>query len=60
MCATPSMREIWYESPGFNRYRGTGWMKEPCQSCDDKEKDLAAAAARPTCSQGRQQFTPNA
>ena len=34
-----SLREIWHESEGFNRYRGTGWMKEPCQSCDDKEKD---------------------
>lgn len=35
-----SVREIWYESEGFNRYRGTGWMKEPCVSCPDKEKDL--------------------
>jgi PqqA peptide cyclase len=35
-----SVREIWYESEGFNRYRGTGWMKEPCTSCPDKEKDL--------------------
>ena len=31
---------IWNESPGFNRYRGTGWMKEPCRSCPDKEKDF--------------------
>jgi pyrroloquinoline quinone biosynthesis protein E len=37
---TQSMREIWFESEGFNRYRGTGWMKEPCSSCDQKEKDL--------------------
>lgn len=34
------LREIWFDSPGFNHYRGTGWMKEPCSSCDDKEKDL--------------------
>lgn len=33
------VRQIWYESEGFNRYRGTGWMKEPCSSCPDKEKD---------------------
>src|SRR5574338_1677220 len=33
------VREIWYESEGFNHYRGTGWMKEPCASCPDKEKD---------------------
>ena len=34
------VREIWYESEGFNRYRGTGWMKEPCASCPEREKDL--------------------
>lgn len=43
--AFPSVREhalgrIWYESEGFNRYRGTGWMKEPCASCPEKEIDL--------------------
>jgi radical SAM protein with 4Fe4S-binding SPASM domain len=31
---------IWYDSPGFNHYRGDGWMPEPCQSCDEKEKDF--------------------
>jgi pyrroloquinoline quinone biosynthesis protein E len=35
-----SLREIWHESDGFNRFRGTGWMREPCASCDEKEKDL--------------------
>jgi pyrroloquinoline quinone biosynthesis protein E len=35
-----SMREVWFESEGFNHYRGTGWMKEPCASCDEREKDL--------------------
>ena len=35
-----SMREIWFDSDGFNRFRGTGWMKEPCASCDEREKDL--------------------
>ena len=34
------LREIWFDSEGFNRYRGTGWMKEPCASCDQKEIDL--------------------
>jgi len=37
---TSSVRDIWYESEGFNRYRGTGWMKEPCRSCPEREKDL--------------------
>jgi PqqA peptide cyclase len=35
-----SLRDIWFESEGFNRYRGTGWMKEPCSSCEFKEEDL--------------------
>ena len=35
-----SLREAWFESEGFNRYRGTGWMKEPCSSCEHKEEDL--------------------
>jgi pyrroloquinoline quinone biosynthesis protein E len=34
------LREIWFDSEGFNRYRGTGWMKEPCASCDQREVDL--------------------
>ena len=34
------MRWIWYDSPGFNAYRGDAWMKEPCRSCPEKEKDF--------------------
>jgi pyrroloquinoline quinone biosynthesis protein E len=56
-----SLREIWFDSEGFNRYRGTGWMKEPCVSCEYKEVDLGGcrcqaymlandpAAADPVC-----------
>ncbi len=35
-----SLHDIWFESEGFNRYRGTGWMKEPCASCEQREVDL--------------------
>jgi len=31
---------IWNASPAFNRFRGFDWMKEPCRSCPEKEKDL--------------------
>jgi pyrroloquinoline quinone biosynthesis protein E len=56
-----SLRDIWFESEGFNRYRGSGWMKEPCTSCEYKEQDLGGcrcqafllandpAAADPVC-----------
>jgi PqqA peptide cyclase len=64
--AFPNVRDmplqaIWRDSEGFNRYRGTGWMKEPCSSCEHKEQDLGgcrcqawllaqdAEAADPVC-----------
>ncbi len=31
---------IWHESESFNRFRGTEWMPEPCQSCPQKEIDF--------------------
>jgi pyrroloquinoline quinone biosynthesis protein E len=34
------VRHIWQDSEGFNRYRGTGWMKGACVTCPDQEKDL--------------------
>ena len=30
---------IWDHSEGFNRFRGTAWMPEPCRSCDRREID---------------------
>ncbi len=53
---------IWNESPDFNKFRGYGWMKEPCRSCDERTKDFGgcrcqaylltgdAANADPVCS----------
>jgi pyrroloquinoline quinone biosynthesis protein E len=31
---------IWAESPGFQAFRGDGWMKEPCRSCPRKAIDF--------------------
>lgn len=56
------LREIWYDSEPFNRYRGDAWMQEPCRSCDERHKDVGgcrcqaylltgdAAATDPVCS----------
>jgi pyrroloquinoline quinone biosynthesis protein E len=56
------LRDIWYVSDAFNRYRGYGWMREPCRSCPEKTKDFggcrcqayaltgAAENADPVCS----------
>ena len=35
-----SIEELWNDSPGFNHFRGFDWMKEPCRSCPEKEKDF--------------------
>jgi pyrroloquinoline quinone biosynthesis protein E len=55
------VKSIWYGSEGFSRYRGDAWMKDPCRSCPDKEKDRGGcrcqawmlagdpAAADPVC-----------
>ncbi|WP_407520006.1 pyrroloquinoline quinone biosynthesis protein PqqE [Methylobacterium oryzisoli] len=57
-----SLGDIWAHSPAFQAYRGTAWMKEPCRSCDRREKDWGgcrcqalalagdAAATDPACS----------
>jgi len=62
----PNVREqplaaIWRDSHAFNAYRGDGWMREPCRSCDEKARDLGgcrcqafmlagdASAADPVC-----------
>jgi pyrroloquinoline quinone biosynthesis protein E len=34
------IKAIWYDSPGFNHFRGDAWMKEPCRSCPEKTKDF--------------------
>lgn len=35
-----SIEEIWEDSEAFNVFRGFDWMKEPCNSCPEKEKDF--------------------
>jgi len=37
---TMPVKEIWYDAHAFNHYRGDAWMKDPCRTCDEKEKDL--------------------
>lgn len=33
------LAEIWASGSAFTAYRGTGWMQEPCKSCDRREVD---------------------
>ena len=56
-----SLEDIWFRSEAFNRFRGTGWMPEPCASCPRRELDWGgcrcqalalagdAAATDPVC-----------
>ena len=57
-----SLREIWEKSEAFEKFRGEGWMPEPCKSCDRRARDFGgcrcqafllagdAAATDPVCS----------
>ncbi len=33
------LAEIWEHGSAFERFRGTGWMPEPCRSCERREID---------------------
>ncbi len=35
-----SLADIWANSPAFNAFRGTDWMREPCRSCARREMDF--------------------
>ncbi|HEY6258706.1 MAG TPA: pyrroloquinoline quinone biosynthesis protein PqqE [Xanthobacteraceae bacterium] len=55
------LAEIWQDSPAFNAFRGTAWMKQPCASCPRRDQDFGgcrcqafalvgdAAATDPVC-----------
>ena len=56
------LRSIWEESAAFCKFRGEGWMPEPCRSCDKRTQDYGgcrcqallltgdASATDPVCS----------
>lgn len=58
---TRRLADIWTDSPAFNAFRGTEWMKAPCRTCERREIDWGgcrcqamalagdAAAADPAC-----------
>ena len=35
-----SLADIWRSSPAFMAFRGTGWMQNPCKSCERREQDF--------------------
>ena len=52
----------WLDAPGMNAFRGQDWMREPCRSCPERDRDFGgcrcqawqlagdAAATDPACS----------
>jgi PqqA peptide cyclase len=58
---TRRLSDIWLNSEAFRAFRGTHWMREPCRSCELRERDWggcrcqafaiagAAAEADPAC-----------
>jgi pyrroloquinoline quinone biosynthesis protein E len=47
------LAEIWQHSEAFNAFRGTGWMSEPCRSCDRKEVDWGGCRCQAMALTGR-------
>ena len=57
-----TIKHIWYDSESFNHFRGDSWMKDPCRTCDERDKDFGGCrcqayaltgdmhAADPVCS----------
>jgi pyrroloquinoline quinone biosynthesis protein E len=57
-----SLSDIWYHSESFNAFRGDGWMRDPCRTCERRSVDFGgcrcqaflltgdAAATDPVCS----------
>lgn len=35
-----SLQRIWDDAPVFTAFRGTGWMQDPCRTCDRREIDF--------------------
>ena len=35
-----AIADIWLNSPAFNAFRGTDWMREPCRSCERRDIDF--------------------
>jgi pyrroloquinoline quinone biosynthesis protein E len=64
-----SLHAIWENSEAFNRFRGGGWMPEPCRSCSYREIDFGgcrcqaylltgdAGATDPVCALSRHHLT---
>lgn len=59
------LADIWHRSPGFNQFRGEGWLPDPCRTCDRRTIDFGgcrcqafyvtgnAGATDPACSLAR-------
>ena len=33
------LRAAWEDAPGMNAFRGEDWMREPCRTCPERERD---------------------
>ncbi len=48
-----SLPDIWSSSPAFEKFRGTGWMAEPCRSCERREIDWGGCRCQALALTGR-------
>jgi len=52
-----SLADIWRDNQAFTRFRGTGWMAEPCVSCDRRELDWGGCRCQAMAVAGRADVT---
>jgi len=52
-----SLADIWSSSPAFLAFRGTGWMEEPCRSCERREIDWGGCRCQAFAFTGRASAT---
>ena len=52
-----SLSWIWENSEAFNKFRGTDWMPEPCQSCERREIDWGGCRCQAFALTGDDQAT---
>ena len=52
-----SLSWIWDQSEAFNRFRGSEWMPEPCQSCEFREIDFGGCRCQAALLTGQAEVT---
>ncbi len=48
-----TLKNIWYDSASFNKYRGTSWMPDLCRTCERRDIDFGGCRCQAFAITGR-------